>query len=276
MRFAISYSTPQFVADPGRLIDYARHAEECGFEALYLPEHIATQPGARLGAMEFPADLPIADPLDCLAFVAAATTRLLLGTAVLLAPYHHPVILAKRLATIDVLSGGRMRLLTVGVGALPHEAMAAGVDFRTRGRRADEVIDVLRLLWTGGPVSYHGEFYDFTDLCSYPRPLADLPIHIGGSSLAAARRAAARGDGWFPGGMLAPGERARQLEVARSSGRALDYTRWGSIDLLPEQVSRYAEQGVTRLVVSPTAGDPSAQRAQMTAFATRHALTHRH
>jgi len=272
MRFAVSYSTPHFVAEPTRLIDYARHAEDCGFEGLYLPEHIATQPGVRLGAMEFPADLPFADPLDCLAFVAAATSRLLLGTGVLLLPYHHPVVLAKRLATLDVLSGGRMRLLTVGVGALPHEAMAAGVDFGTRGRRADEAIDVLRLLWSGGPVSYHGEFFDFTDLCSYPRPLADLPIHIGGSSMAAARRAAARGDGWFPGGMLPPDERARQLEVVRSSGRVHDYTRWGSIELTPEQVERYAQQGVTRLVVAPTTDDPAGQRAQLSAFAARFGL----
>jgi len=79
-----------------------------------------------------------------LSFVAAATRQILLGTGVLLLPYHQPVVLAKRLATIDVLSKGRMRLLTVGVGALPGEAEAAGVDFASRGRRADEAIDVLR------------------------------------------------------------------------------------------------------------------------------------
>ena len=92
----------------------------------------------------------------------------------LLLPYHQPVILAKRLATLDVLSKGRMRLLTVGVGALPGEAMAAGVYFATRGRRADEAIDVLRLLWSGDEdgVSFDGEFFSFTRLCSFPKPLA--------------------------------------------------------------------------------------------------------
>ena len=144
--------------------------------------------------------MPVADPLECLAFVAAATERILLGTGVLLLPYHQPVVLAKRLATLDVLSKGRMRLLTVGVGALPGEAMAGGVDFATRGRRADEAIDVLRLLWDGDEngVSFDGEFFSFTRLCSFPKPLDRLPIHVGGSSPAAARRAGLRGDGYFP------------------------------------------------------------------------------
>jgi alkanesulfonate monooxygenase SsuD/methylene tetrahydromethanopterin reductase-like flavin-dependent oxidoreductase (luciferase family) len=127
----------------------ARQAEECGFESFYTAEHIVMYPGATAGGVTFPADLAVADPLDCLAFVAAVTSELLLGTAVLLLPYHHPVVLAKRLATIDVLSRGRMSLLTVGLGVLPGEAAATGVDFATRGRRADEAIDVLRLLWSG-------------------------------------------------------------------------------------------------------------------------------
>nr|WP_263407246.1 LLM class flavin-dependent oxidoreductase [Nocardia colli] len=149
MKFAISYSTPFYGADPDRIIAFAQHAEACGFEGLYLPDHIALYPGAKVGNFEMPATLPYPDPLDCLSFVAAATQRLLLGTGVLLLPYRHPVLLAKRLATIDVLSRGRMRLLTVGLGTLPGEATATGVDFATRGRRTDEAIDVLRLLWSG-------------------------------------------------------------------------------------------------------------------------------
>src|ERR1700736_4743241 len=193
-----------------------------------------------------PPSLPIADPLECLSFVAAATERLLLGTAVLLVPYHHPVVLAKRLATLDVLSKGRMRLLTVGVGALPGEAMAAGVDFATRGRRADEAIDVLRLLWSGDEngVSFDGEFFSFTNLCSFPKPLAPLPIHVGGSSRAAARRAGLRGDGYFPGGRLTAPERASQLDLMRTTAQAegrdagaLEYTRWGSIDMTEADVA---------------------------------------
>lgn len=283
MRFAISYSPHYHGVDPETLVRYARDAEECGFEAIYLPEHIVLYPGATLGQMPFPPTLEIPDPLDTLAFVAAATSRILLGTGVLLLPYHHPVVLAKRLATIDVLSRGRMRLLTIGLGTLPGEAQATGVDFASRGRRADEAIDVLRLLWGGGAdgVSFHGEFFDFDDITCYPKPyeVTHLPIHIGGSSRPAARRAGRRGDGWFAGGMLPPDERREHLELARASavaaGRdpaALEVTRWGSIDVTPERVEALAAEGVTRLVVGATGEDAAARQAQMAAFAKRYAL----
>ncbi len=280
MRFAVSYNTAFYGVDADLIVAYARHAEACGFEALYLPEHIVLYPGAMIGPNEIPSTLPIVDPLDCLSYVAAATTRILLGTAVLLLPYHHPVILAKRLATIDALSKGRMRRLTVGVGTLPGEAESVGVDFRSRGRRTDEAIDVLRLLWSGGEngVSFHGEFFRFDNLCSFPKPhgATTLPIHIGGSSAAAARRAGRRGDGYFPGGALMPDERTRQWEIARTAaveaGRdpdALEYTRWGSIDLSPERIEAYARQGVTRIVVAANATDPEQQRDQLSVFAER-------
>jgi alkanesulfonate monooxygenase SsuD/methylene tetrahydromethanopterin reductase-like flavin-dependent oxidoreductase (luciferase family) len=251
MKFAISYSTPFYGVDPDKIIAYAQHAENHGFESLYLPEHIVLYPGAMVGAAELPTTLPYADPLDCLSFVAAATHRILLGTGVLLLPYHHPVVLAKRLATINVLSKGRMRLLTVGLGTLPGEASAVGVDFSTRGRRADEAIDVLRLLWAGGKdgVSFRGEFFAFDNLCSLPKPygVTHLPIHIGGSSRAAA------------------------IEAGRSP-ETLEYTRWGSIDMSVEQVEAFAAQGVTRIVVSATTTEPDQQREQMSAFAQRFGL----
>lgn len=283
MKFAVSYSTPYFGVDPDRMVTYARLAEECGFESLYLPEHVVVYPGASVGSHEIPPGLPYADPLDCLSFVAAATERILLGTGVLLVPYHHPVILAKRLATIDVLSRGRMRLLTVGIGALPGEAAAVGVDFTTRGRRADEAIDVLRLLWAGGEdgVSFHGEFFSFDNVCSFPKPhgVTRLPIHVGGSSGAAARRAGRRGDGYFPGGALTPDERHRQWDLARSTavenGRGVDeleYTRWGSIDMSTDMVEDFAEQGVTRVVVSATSVEPDEWGDQLSTFAERFAL----
>ena len=257
MKFAVTYSTPGQGMDPERLVEFAQHAEACGFEGLYVPEHVALYRGASLGGFELPTTLEYADPLDLLMYVAASTERLLLGTAVLLLPYHHPVTLAKRLATIDVLSKGRMRLLTVGLGSLPGEARAVGVDFATRGRRTDEAIDVLRLLWSGGPegVSYSGEFFTFENLTSYPHPITPLPIHIGGSSRAAARRAALRGDGYFPGGALPPTERAAQWELARSGRDNFEYTRWASTDLTPEALTSYERQGVTRLVINPQSLD---------------------
>lgn len=274
MRFAVSYN-PAFHGLEG-LVAFARHAEACGFEGLLLPEHLASRPGAKLGGWEIPPTLPYADPLECLAHVAAVTDRLLLGTGVLLLPYHQPVTLAKRLATLDVLSGGRLRLVTVGVGALPHEASAAGVDYRTRGRRADEALDVLRLLWTGGPegVSHHGEFVEFDELCSYPKPVGTIPIRVGGSSRAAARRAGLRGDGWFPGGSLTAEDRVALFDLVRETAAAAgrpapDYTRWGSTDLTPEAVDALAAEGVTRVVVSAAGADPQERLDELSAFAAK-------
>src|SRR5580704_9487529 len=278
MKFGLMYNTGFYGTDPDQMIAVARHAEQCGFESFYVPEHIALYPGAAVGPAVFPASMPIADPLECLTFVAAVTDDILLGTGVLLLPYHNPVILAKRLATLDVLSKGRMRLFTVGVGALPGEAMAAGVDFSTRGRRADEAIDVLRLLWSGDEngVSFDGEFFSFTSLCSFPKPLGRLPVHVGGSSRAAARRAGLRGDGYFPGGRLTVQERASQLDLMRATARAagrdpgaLEYTRWGSIDMTDSDVAGYAEQGTTRMVVAPTSAGIFEQHDQISAFAER-------
>jgi probable F420-dependent oxidoreductase len=283
MKFGVNYSTAYYGLDPDAIIAFARHAESCGFESFYVPEHVALYPGATVGSIAIPPSLAVADPLECLGFVAAATERILLGTAVLLLPYHHPVVLAKRLSTIDVLSRGRMRLLTVGLGSLPGEAEAFGVDFPSRGRRADEAIDVLRLLWAGDEqgVSFAGEFYSFTDLCSFPKPFGtrSLPVHVGGSSRAAARRAGLRGDGYFPSGRISGAARAVQLEImreaARDAGRdagAIDYTRWGAIDMSTGYVADAAEQGVTRLVVGASSADPRHQREEMSRFAERHGL----
>lgn len=281
MKFGIIYNSGFFGTDPDVLAGVARHAEDCGFESIYLPEHVALYPGASVGAVSFPPDLPIADPLECLSFVAAATERILLGTGVLLLPYHEPVVLAKRLATIDLLSRGRMRLFSIGVGALPGEAAAVGVDYHTRGRRADEAIDALRLLWAGDEkgVSFAGDFIHFTDACSFPKPTAPLPIHIGGSSAAAARRAGLRGDGYFPGGRLTEAEHAEHIALMRTTAQAagrdpeaLQITRWGSIDMTPEDVARHTTAGVTRIVIAPTAPDPAGQRDQLSAFAARHSL----
>ena len=282
--FALNYNSAFGGVDPGTLVTVARQAEQCGFEAFYTPEHVAMYQGAKLGDWPIPTDLPYLDPLDVLTFVAAHTEHLLLGTAVLLLPYHHPVTLAKRLATIDVLSGGRMRLFTVGVGALPGEAAAVGVDYSTRGRRTDEAIEVLRRLWAEDEAgaTFHGEFYDLDNVFSYPKPLtasgpaSAFPIHVGGSSKAAARRAGRIGDGWFGGGSMSDDERRALWDLVRSTaveaGRdpdAISYTRWGHLEMSVEQVEKLTEQGVTRIVVGAPAGEPDEQRAQLVDFAQR-------
>ncbi len=198
--------------DPDWIAEFARHVEACGFESLVAVEHAvvvsdyaSVYPYDQSGRMDVADDCPIPDPLDLLAFLAGQTTRLGLATGVLVLSNHHPVVLAKRAATVDALSGGRLRLC-VGVGWMKEEVQACGTDFATRGRRADEAIDAMRALWADTApegASFHGEFFRFERAMSYPKPVrtGGIPIHIGGHSRAAARRAGRRGDGLQPLGL---------------------------------------------------------------------------
>src|SRR6201985_2427172 len=156
-------------ADPRWMAAFARHVEACGFESIVAVEHtvLATRydsvyPYDASGRVELAADCPVPDPLDLLSFLAAHTQRLGLATGVLVLPNHHPVVLAKRAATLDALSGGRLRLC-VGVGWLKEEIEACGAEFTSRGRRADEQLEVMRLLWDDHPdgASFSGQFFEF-------------------------------------------------------------------------------------------------------------------
>jgi probable F420-dependent oxidoreductase len=199
-------------ADPDYMVGLARHAEALGFESIVAVEHPlvigdyeSQYPYARSGRMPLPNDCPIPDPIDLLAFIAGATTTIGLATGVLILPAHHAVTMAKRLATLDALSKGRLRLV-IGVGWLREELEACGADFDTRGRRTDESIDVLRTLWGDGGTdgaSHEGEFFRFSSAHCFPKPARPegVPIHIGGHSPASIRRAARRGDGWVPLGL---------------------------------------------------------------------------
>jgi len=284
MKFGVAFHTAYFGADPDAIAAYAQHAEACGFESFYMSEHIAMYKGAKLGGVALDPTVAFADPLEVLAFVAARTERILLGTAILQLPLHHPVMLAKRLATIDVLSKGRMRLLTVGLGALAGESAALSVDHATRGRRADEAIDILRLLWAGGEngVSFEGEFFSFSHAHSHPKPLrpGGVPIHVGGHSPASVRRAARRGDGWQPLGLWGDelGEALKRLhlevESAGRERRAVELTISAlSTQATPETLDKLAVLGVDRLVVTCAQADLAAARDEMSAVAARVGLS---
>jgi probable F420-dependent oxidoreductase len=212
------------------------------------------------GRVELTPQCPVPDPLDLLTFLAGQTTTLGLATGVLVLPNHHPVVLAKRAATIDALSGGRLRLC-VGVGWLREEIEACGADFDSRGRRADEQIQVLRELWADNPdgISHHGEFFDFDHAMCYPKPVAaqGVPIHIGGHSRIAARRAGRRGDGFQPLG-VAGAELATLVEVMRIAaeevGRDPDSLEVSLGHLVTkvdaDRAGRRAEAGADRLVLA--------------------------
>jgi probable F420-dependent oxidoreductase len=204
-------STADF-ADPDWIAPFAREAEQLGFESLVLPEHVvlavdytSRYPYSKSGRVPLPHDCVIPDPLDTLAYVAGITSTLGLATGLLVLPMHSPLVLAKRAATVDRLSGGRLRL-GVGLGWLREELEAGGIDFASRGARADEAIDAMRALWRGDPVRgahFTGAHFSFDAVQSFPRPLHPdgVPIEVGGTSPAAIRRAARRGDGWLSLGL---------------------------------------------------------------------------
>jgi probable F420-dependent oxidoreductase len=226
----------------------------------------------------------VPDPLDLLAFLAGHTERLGLATGVLVLPNHHPVVLAKRVATVDALSGGRLRLC-VGVGWLREELEACDVPFDRRGRRADEQLAVMRALWDERPdgVSHHGEFFDFDNALCYPKPVrgAHLPVHIGGHSRAAARRAGRIGDGFQPLGVAGPALQsllALMRDEASAAGRdpaALEVSLGHLVTKIDaERAGRLVEQGADRLVLAmPAIADIEQAKDALSACSQRLSLS---
>lgn len=220
MDFGIIFAnTLQFTERDG-LVHLARSAEEAGFESLWTVEHVifpdgytSEYPYDRSGKMAAEASTPIPDPLIWLSFVAAATERIRLGTGILILPQRNPLILAKEVATLDRLSGGRLEL-GVGVGWLEEEFRALGVPFQDRGARTDEWIDVMRALWDDDHVAFDGRFASFEGASVNPKPATGrVPITIGGHSTAAARRAGRLGDGFFP----AKGDLPTLIDIMRQT-----------------------------------------------------------
>ncbi|KUH88806.1 MULTISPECIES: LLM class F420-dependent oxidoreductase [unclassified Mycobacterium] len=257
-------------ADPAFMAAFAKHLEQCGFESIVVVEHTvlmsqydSVYPYDASGRVELPADCAVPDPLELLAFLAGQTRGLGLATGVLVLPNHHPVVLAKRVATVDALSGGRLRLC-VGMGWLKEEIEACGTDFASRGRRADEQLAVLRLLWQDRSegADFHGEFFDFDHAMCYPKPLAHIPIHIGGHSRAAARRAGRLGDGFQPLGVggaelaeLVSLMREEAVRCGRDPG-ALELSLGHLVTKIDgERAAKLSERGADRLILAmpPTA-----------------------
>ena len=278
-------------ADPQWMASFARHAESCGFESIVLVEHAvvisdyqSTYPYASSGRMPLPDDCRIPDPLDLMAYLAGVTRSITLATGVLVAPNHQAVVLAKRIATVDVLSEGRVRMC-VGVGWMDEELRATGADPRSRGRRTDETVAVLRLLWSdAGPegADFDGEFFSFHHAHSFPKPVraSGVPVHIGGHSEAAARRAGRIGDGFQPLG-LDPGlldvrmvQLARAAEEAGRDPTAIELSLSGYLPTTTEwDIDQAEAQGASRLVVSTSMSDDIHQiEDELSAFAERFGL----
>lgn len=228
MKFGLAFASSIGIEGPDAL-EVCRVAEAAGFESLWGGEHVimpssiaSRYPYSADGKVPAEPETPIPDPLIWLAFAAAAAPTMRLGTCILIVPQRNPLVLAKELATLDRLSGGRVEL-GLGVGWMKEEFDALGVPWERRGARNDEYVAAMRALWAGPHASFHGEFVNFPPVTCNPRPVnGAIPVIVGGDSEAAIQRVARIADGYFPGegdaerlGVLI----GRVREAAKRAGR---------------------------------------------------------
>jgi|SRR5918997_2162784 probable F420-dependent oxidoreductase len=272
MKFGIAFANTGPYVAPEAAATIGTAAEQAGFDSLWTVEHVvvpreyaSTYPYSGNGKMPGGSDFDIPDPLIWLTWVAARTTTLRLGTGVVILPQRNPVILAKEVATLDMLSGGRVEL-GVGIGWLEEEFDILGASFPDRARRTEEYIAAMRALWSQDAATFSGETVTFADAISRPRPVdRRVPVHIGGHSPAAARRAGRVGDGFFPAkGDVATlvGEMRKAAEEAGRDPDAIEVTASGAAlpaggEAALDEVGRLADLGVSRLIVPPASYNPT-------------------
>jgi len=265
MKFGLRYCNTGRYVDPAEAVELILAAEEAGFESAWTVEHTVipanyqsaypySEDGKMAGGQD---DVPLPDPLIWMAYVAAVTSKIKLATGILILPQHNPVITAKQIATLDMMSGGRV-LLGIGVGWMREEFEALGAPFEDRGARTDDYVAAMRALWSQEKATHQGEYANFANIYCRPQPIdGTVPIIVGGHSRPAARRAGRVGDGYFP----ARGAPADLIGLARQTaeehGRdpdSLDITTSFPDDM--DQISALADAGVDRLLVpvTPMAG----------------------
>ncbi|MGR8919291.1 MAG: LLM class F420-dependent oxidoreductase [Gammaproteobacteria bacterium] len=261
MKFGLRYCNTGPYVEPAAAVELVQAGEAAGFESAWTVEHTVVPAGyasaypyADSGKMAGGVDdFPLPDPLIWMSYVASATRSIRLATGILILPQHNPVVIAKQVASLDYLSGGRV-LFGIGVGWLEEEFAALGVPFERRGARTDEYVGALRALWTEDCPSFDGEFVRFERAYCRPQPAqASIPIIVGGHSKAAARRAGRLADGYFPA-REAPAELiAEARAAATAAGRdpdALEFT--ASMPADPALLEEYAALGVSRVLVPVT------------------------
>jgi probable F420-dependent oxidoreductase len=266
MKFGIMFANTGHGSSPDGAKAVAQAAEVGGFETIWTVEHVVVPSGYEsaypydpsgkmAGGLE---DFDLPDPLIWLTWVAAHTSTIRLGTGILIVPQRNPLITAKAIASLDHLSGGRVRL-GVGAGWLAEEFAALNASFDDRGKRLDEYLAVMRTLWSGGKQSFDGDYFSFSDCISHPRPVhGTIPVIVGGHTKVAARRAGRLGDGFFPGNASAS-EIGELIPVMRSAaadaGRDPD-----SIEIiagagappgpkLDERIEKLSELGVSHAIM---------------------------
>jgi len=280
MKFGIMFANAGPFADPELFAHLCTTADAAGIESMWTVEHVivprnyqSTYPYAEGGKMPGPENSPIPDPFVALAFAAAITKKIRLATGVLILPQRHPAYVAKEVASLDVLSGGRVTL-GIGVGWLREEFEALGIDFENRASRTRDMVDAMRSLWSPGPSTYKGKFFNWDNVESNPKPIQGrgVPIVVGGHSDIAAKRAARYGDGFFPGRGSA--KRLAELigimrdECSKVGRNADDIEITGGM-MMPDAdvIARHADMGFSRLVMAPPGFDKDGISRGFEAFA---------
>lgn len=263
MRFGLFSINAYAAAEPRTLARLARAAEAAGFESLWGGEHVVLPDPQAPPSPMAPSDA-ILDPVIALTYAAAVTTRVRLGTGIIILPQRNPLVLAKELASLDVLSGGRL-IVGIGVGYLEAEFRALGAPFEHRGAVTDEYLAAMRAVWGETKPAYRGRFVSFDDIQAHPQPLQrpHPPVVVGGRSAPAFRRAVQHGHGWYGFGLgldgtkrAVDGLREAATTVARPAALgpleiSITPGRGVSVDLAA--CEQYAALGVQRLIVMPPA-----------------------
>ncbi len=257
---------PQFgrASSPAAITEAAQLAEALGFADVWVSDHVAIP-----ATQDYPSPY-LYDPLLTLTWAAAATERVGLGTSVLVVPQHNPLALANALASLDALSGGRLTI-GAGVGWSAAEFAALGHSFADRGRRMDEMLDVLRACWGPDPVDFDGQFVHLDAMKVQPKPAHRIPIWVGGGSEPAYRRAAERGDGFHAIG-LDPDGAARVVERMRRDRPESSFTislrtGWDPQGMEPDQIRRERDAfelaGIQHVVGAPWRNDAASWMRSM-------------
>ena len=267
MRFGLFAVNMYACADGATAATVARHAEAAGFESLWAGEHVVL-PSPRVAPSPMEPQDPALDPLLALTWLAAATTTIRLATGIVILPQRNAVVLAKQVATLDVLSAGRLDL-GIGAGYLEPEFRAIGAPFEDRGRATDELVAAMRSLWGDEHPEFHGTHADFAGVDAHPRPMqragadgtAGVPIVVGGHSPAAFRRAVSSAQGWY-GFALNEAGTQHCLDGLRVAAAQVERPAWLGplkITVTPAAIidaaslDRWTALGVDRLVVLPPA-----------------------
>ncbi len=283
MNFGITLPNFGNYADKNEILKIATSAEELGFKSLWVRDHVVI-PDSHQGFGDV-----FYDPFITLSYVAAHTRNISLGTSVLILPYRNPIVLAKMISTLDVLSEGRV-IVGVGAGWLQKEFEALGVPYSQRDEMTDEYLSILKVLWTQDDPRFRGKYLKFSDIKFLPKPFKTPhpPIWVGGGSNKAIERAVTYGDGWHPVG-LTPEELKeklkyvnkllkkhnkdnfqislrRNLEINKDKDLSPDDTLRGPVEKIISGIKQYKELGVNHLVLHFLSGTSEGVLSTMRTF----------